>query len=525
MHFSKTYAQLLLTLPPELRDNAIEYRQLKKLINQVVNELSSLGLSPSVLQQLLEHRETARIGNLDDVELDSHTTSDNTHNIFQPLHPHVVYEFATTSTFLEPRLRLSIKHPSSDLHTETEVACPPNVLTTGTAQNGLLADLPSAVSNRILLALSRQFPLESLEQPNGSELTLDSLTNSSQNTHELVIPLISDTAFFRLLTTALQSLSTHLVTVHSDFTTTLQSLSLSISHAARPTSSTSSFHPHSPVSNNTYIYPSSIITPGVKSDLYSWREIFQLYVEAEVFEGIGEINRGERTVEESEKRLRLFSERVSQRGLDSKQKLKLKQSRDALGTFLKLNFFILDLKKFQLANAEATRKILKKHTKRTALPLPAFASNLARWNGPLPPAEHTPSISDLALIPTTSTSLPRLFVQAIGETLLPIVPHIDDYACLICTSIAFKPIRLACGHLFCVRCLVKLQKRGKANCPMCRAPTVLTANRSNVDWALINFMEDWFPVESKAKLKQNEREAAEEEFEELGLRMQSCMVM
>lgn len=43
MHFSKTYAQLLLSLPPDLRDNAIEYRQLKKLINKVVKELTSLG--------------------------------------------------------------------------------------------------------------------------------------------------------------------------------------------------------------------------------------------------------------------------------------------------------------------------------------------------------------------------------------------------------------------------------------------------------------------------------------------------
>jgi hypothetical protein len=27
------------------------------------------------------------------------------------------------------------------------------------------------------------------------------------------------------------------------------------------------------------------------------------------------------------------------------------------------------------------------------------------------------------------------------------------------------------------RCLVKMQKRGKGNCPMCRAPTVLIADR------------------------------------------------
>ena len=27
MHFAKVYSQLLLTLPPELQENAIEYRQ------------------------------------------------------------------------------------------------------------------------------------------------------------------------------------------------------------------------------------------------------------------------------------------------------------------------------------------------------------------------------------------------------------------------------------------------------------------------------------------------------------------
>ena len=32
---------------------------------------------------------------------------------------------------------------------------------------------------------------------------------------------------------------------------------------------------------------------------------------------------------------------------------------------------------------------------------------------------------------------------------------------------------------------------------------------------MLNFMRDWFPEESKKKLKQNEREAAVEELEEL----------
>ena len=101
---------------------------------------------------------------------------------------------------------------------------------------------------------------------------------------------------------------------------------------------------------------------------------------------------------------------------------------------------------FNIANVEATRKILKKHTKRTALPLPSYLLSL--WNRPLP---ASPLPAELALFPQSPTSLPRLLAQAIGEILLPVVPHVDDYSCIICTSIAFKPIRLACGHFFCVR--------------------------------------------------------------------------
>jgi hypothetical protein len=80
---------------------------------------------------------------------------------------------------------------------------------------------------------------------------------------------------------------------------------------------------------------------------------------------------------------------------------------------------------------------------------------------------------------------------------------------------------------------------------MCRAPTVLSADRctriiskhsatshpnihiaANVDWALLNFMKDWFPVEARLKLKQNEREAAQEQMEELGFNIQDqgCLI-
>lgn len=66
-------------------------------------------------------------------------------------------------------------------------------------------------------------------------------------------------------------------------------------------------------------------------------------MEAEVFESVHEADRGERSLEESEKRLQAFLERITDRGLANK--LKLKQSRGALDTFLELNAFILDVKK------------------------------------------------------------------------------------------------------------------------------------------------------------------------------------
>jgi len=61
-----------------------------------------------------------------------------------------------------------------------------------------------------------------------------------------------------------------------------------------------------------------------------------------------------------------------------------------------------------------------------------------------------------------------------------------------------------------------MQKRGLAQCPLCRSPTVLQADRTNVDAALKRFMVEWFPVETKDKAKANQREAAEEELREMG---------
>jgi hypothetical protein len=47
----------------------------------------------------------------------------------------------------------------------------------------------------------------------------------------------------------------------------------------------------------------------------------------------------------------------------------------------------------------------------------------------------------------------------------------------------------------------------------------------NVDYALLNFMADWFPRESRAKQSANQREAAREQLEELGISGKGCILM
>jgi hypothetical protein len=167
-----------------------------------------------------------------------------------------------------------------------------------------------------------------------------------ENSRELVIPLITNTAFFELLSRALQTISTQLLAVHKDFVSSLEGLARDISLSARPASSISTFRPHSRVTSDpTSIHLPSRSINSNKTDLYTWREVFQLYVESEVFENVAETHRGPRPVEEAEERLALFAERVTQRGLGIQRKFHLKESRDALETFLQLNMFILNVKK------------------------------------------------------------------------------------------------------------------------------------------------------------------------------------
>lgn len=162
-----------------------------------------------------------------------------------------------------------------------------------------------------------------------------------------------------------------------------------------------------------------------------------------------------------------------------------------------------------LANQEAARKILKKHDKRLGLSasqdFPGFVAQhkhvlngsaadqqsavASRVNDALSRQSaiaRTASSNEMSsLIFVGLTTLPHALLTMFTDILLPIIPQIDDYSCIICGDIAWKPIALDCGHRFCVRCLVKMQKRGQDACPACRAPVVLKASKGKLSSCLM----------------------------------------
>jgi hypothetical protein len=180
---------------------------------------------------------------------------------------------------------------------------------------------------------------------------------------EIVVSLPSDIAFFELLCQALSSLSDLHAKQQEIFNTAVQHLCGLVSSSIVPQTGGSVIRNiHLPLTkrkeDKTSYDPAHV--PGSssyhKSDLYAWREIFTLWIEAQIFESSSERDRGERSVEQADKRLQAFASEVVKRGLGDRRTLRRRESREAWEEFLRLNVLLLDLKRFQIANINAARK-------------------------------------------------------------------------------------------------------------------------------------------------------------------------
>jgi len=251
------------------------------------------------------------------------------------------------------------------------------------------------------------------------------------------------------------------------------------------------------------------VTSPYKKDMYAWREIFQLYLRAEIFIGNTEADRDEHDWEIAQKQFDQFSSELSR--TDLPRKFKLNSSREAFQEFLRINHDLIMMKQFQYLNKTAMSKILKKHDKRTCL---AASPNFGKL------LEHDSYFTGY---------MGKSLCHVMNKQLSTITPQIEDHTCPVCTFIYWKPIRLCCGHVFCVRCLIKSERKKMRNCPICRSEdAVHNADSGNLDIPLQNFIKLYFPREVKAKREENGREEANEEMEILvrgQLRGNDCHIM
>ena len=230
-----------------------------------------------------------------------------------------------------------------------------------------------------------------------------------------------------------------------------------------------------------------------KAETRAWQEIFQLYMDFEVFFSSRERHAGIRDSPSASTQLQRFTKTVSTS--DHASKLRTHGSA-AFGRFLRINTAILSLMKFQELNNMAVGKILKKFDKRTALHAQAT----------LPPSLFRGRAATQALA--------KAACFQVSQQLLSIFPHLSDHSCPICLGITWKPIRLRCDHVFCIRCLVVMQREGQNHCPLCRQECVLEANSENLDTRLMEFLKDKFPSEVKAKQRENQRAAGVDKYGE-----------
>lgn len=358
----------------------------------------------------------------------------------------------------------------------------------------------------------------------------------------IVIPLLADERFFESLSAALRKLLQLHVIQQAALVRHVEALRDLIALVASP--------------------------DNAPKDLYRWREIFSLWIEHDIFESSREKDRGELSVTTSLQRLRKYLHELEKRGylaphrslitdkenstskldtwdienVNKTNPLQDTRSIHALDQFLRLNVMLLSLKRFQRLNIETVRKILKKHEKKTALHAhqalgrmmvkmqPNSVVNAASNDTLLPNLDwdsvsHADILQSLsALVPsslstTTQLSLPRILASLLTKSLLPVLPSVDDYSCLVCTGLAYQPIRLRCNHIFCIRCLVKLQKRGDNNCPLCRAENaVKDADGDNLDYEMAEYLRTWFPQEVEEKIQENKSDRVLEDRKELEMK-------
>jgi len=442
MKFARDFRDTLASqdFPVHWVEQAIPYGQLKKCLKKVQRELHDLGLDPETLKSLTDPENTSPVA----LNYRLNTTGDG-HSV-RPiltvdvhLKDGVVVDASLTSTsrkFLEKlavevdagRRRVSNDDRYKDVSDEPH--------------------LPSQVTENHSAA---------------EEVALE-----VGGHHETIeVPLVFDNEFFDILQSDVNNIDALQASERRNMTNEIQELRQEIGQVSQP----SRFS---------------------KTDLARWRQIFELYLDAEVFFATNEQDHGARSSQAALKKLQWFQQEVETRQLA--RCFKLRASQQAFTRFVQLNSNLLKNLQFQELNQLAVLKILKKFDKRTSLGV----SKRFR----------------LAVQPhmLMTGSIGKDVCAQLSQDLVTVVPQLTDYLCPICFAVAYRPVRLDCQHIFCIRCVVHIQRRRERYCPLCRADVVMQASGCNLDNELGRYMRKYFAKEVKEKERSDDIERGMEEY-------------
>ncbi|KAJ3499796.1 hypothetical protein NLG97_g64 [Lecanicillium saksenae] len=352
MKFAHDFKQNLASqdFPPHWVARAIPYSQLKKCLKKVQRELQDLGLDQETLRALLSAEETAPVA--------------------------LQYKLQESgSKFVRPKLTVNV-------HLRDGVAVDASLTPTS---RGFLEKLASEILD--------DHERESLEQlradrqivrGNGDKYDADTKAADSANHETIEVPLVFDAEFFDMLQNDVTELDALQAREQKQLTAEITELSKDIAAVSRP----SRFS---------------------KSDLARWRDIFELYLDSNVFFATQECDHGARNSQRALKQLQWFQNEVEKRNLA--RDFKIPQSRQAFARFLQLNASLLKNLQFQELNKLAISKILKKFDKRTSLGVSKTFPKAILSEGLL------------------AGGIAKDVCASMSQELVSVVPQINDYLC------------------------------------------------------------------------------------------------
>jgi E3 ubiquitin-protein ligase BAH len=320
MKFGKSLGQIVEDIPSDLRPFTIQYKKLKRCIHKIVQELDDKGISQDVRKTMLDATEGYHV---------EYSVETN------PIHirPYIKLYMTPDTQLFNPLTENYLESAQSDFTSY------PSMLSIPSLSSSDSSDTESTSSGSHDSHDSHD-SYDSHDDINADTIPVCNSINTEstgQSQKTMYIELEADREFFNTLLEEISQLNDIQRQKRDEYTDKVNKLSDILIKATSP----------------------------YKKDMYTWREIFQLYLQAEIFIGSTEADRGERDWQSAQKQLKWFSDSLSKMKLP--RKLKLKSSKEAFREFLRINNELLVMKRFQDLNQTATSKILKKHDKRTCL--------------------------------------------------------------------------------------------------------------------------------------------------------------